>query len=306
MKVILLGASGQLGKYILENMPSKVKIITPTRDELDLAKCNEVYEYFVKNKADWVVNSAAFTNVDNAEKDKELALKINAYAPEKIAKALLETGGKLLQISTDYVFKGDQSVPYKTKQNIAPCNFYGLSKAEGENLLRSSLTSNNQLSIVRTSWLMSPYRNNFAVNMLNLLKERDRINVVYDQIGSPTSAQTLAIAIWKMIEVNDMFSDKKINFPEINHFADDGIASWYDVAVSLYEIGVIKGLIKNQTKIIPIRSSDYPTPAIRPLYSVLETQETKKLLNISGINWRHALFKTFKVDLRLGDLGKNE
>ena len=297
MRVILVGSTGQLGKHLCLTRPNNVNLIIPNRSELDLAKNNTIFEYFLNNPAEWVINSAAFTNVDKAETDKELVFRINAYGPESIAKALSKTGGKFLQISTDYVFSGAQNIPYKTSQNLDPCNVYGHSKAEGENRLIKRLTSMNQLSILRTSWLMSPFKGNFASNMIRLLNEKDQLKVVYDQIGSPTSALNLAKAIWKIIEVNELFSLNNINFPKISHFADDGVASWYDVASFINQVGIKKGLIKNKSKIFPIRTIDYPTPANRPVYSILETQETKKLLKINGVNWRDALLENFEVDL---------
>ena len=299
MKAILIGGTGQLGKYISINKPSEVNLLIPKRNELDLTKEIEITEYISDNKANWVINSAAFTDVDKAESNQEMAFKINAYGPEAIAKALVKTGGKLLQISTDYVFNGNQNIPYQIDQMTSPINIYGISKAEGENLIKKRLLENNQLSILRTSWLMSPQGNNFANKIINLLSRNDQIKVVYDQIGTPTTTLSLANAVWKIIEVNDEYSFKGKNFPKICHFSEDGIASWYDLSITLCEIGIEKGLFSKGKNIIPIRSIDYPTKAKRPYYSVLETQSTKQLLNIKGMHWRAALLKAFSENLVL-------
>ena len=294
MKVILIGGTGQLGQEINKNKPDNIELIIPKRNELDLSSEEQCYEYFSRNSANWIINSGAFTNVDKAESKMELAMKVNAYGPAAIAKALSNNGGKLLQISTDYVFNGNQNVPYKTTQKTSPNNVYGTSKAEGEKLLLEELNKINQLAILRTSWLMGPYGINFAVKMLKLLSERERINIVYDQISSPTTTSTLSQAVWKLIKTNEKFTLDNQIFPRINHFADDGIASWYDVTEALLEIGIQTGLIKNKIKIIPIRTDQYPTSAKRPFYSVLDTYETKKLLSLNGVHWKNSLLNSFK------------
>jgi len=299
MKVILIGGSGQLGQEINKNKPDNIELIIPTRNELDLGCEMQCYEYFSRNSANWIINSGAFTNVDKAETNMELAMKVNAFGPAAIAKGISNNGGKLLHISTDYVFDGNQNVPYKTSQKTCPNNAYGTSKAEGEKFLLKILNQINQLAILRTSWLMGPHGINFAVKMLKLLSEREKINVVYDQISSPTTTHTLSLAIWKLLETNNKFSLDKQIFPVINHFSDDGIASWYDVAEALLEIGLQIGLIKNKPKINPIRTNQYPTPAKRPFYSVLDTYETKKLLNLDGIYWKNSLLNTFKKFIKV-------
>ena len=307
MKVILIGGSGQLGQEISKNKPDDIKLLIPNRNELDLSNENQCYEYFSRNSAHWIINSGAFTNVDKAESNMELALKVNAYAPASIAKAISNNGGKFLQISTDYVFNGNQNVPYKTNQKPSPKNAYGISKSEGEKLLLEKLNKFNQLSILRTSWLMGPVGNNFAVNLLKLLCEKEKVNVVYDQISSPTTTLTLSQAVWKLIETNEKYTLNNQVFPKINHFADDGIASWYDVTEALLEIGIKIGLIKNKIKITPIRTDQFPTPAERPSYSVLDTYATKKILSLNGIHWRNSLLNTFKnfIDMKSNKTTKN-
>ena len=294
MKILLIGSTGQLGREIIKSSPNDIDLITPLKSDFDLRDISGCYEYIINVSPDWVINSGAYTNVEKAEKDKENALIINSQGPQSIAKALSKTGGKLLQISTDYVFNGKQNTPYKVENNISPINYYGFSKGRGEELIKELLPDNNQLCIIRTSWLMSPYGNNFATKMMQLLQDRKEVKVVCDQISSPTIASSLAKAIWKAIEKNNLFTITNKCFPMINHFSNNGIASWYDVAVAIGEIGTRIGLIRELGTLIPIASSEYKTTALRPRYSVLESKETKKILNIQDLHWRKALFDAYE------------
>lgn len=299
MKIVLIGSSGQLGRSIIKYAPKNIDLITPDRFQLDLNKRKECYEYILDISPDWVINSGAYTNVDKAELEQELAFEINAKGPESIAKAVSKIGGKLLQISTDYVFDGRQNMPYKVSQNISPINFYGQTKAKGEEFTQKILTDLNQLVIIRTSWLMSPYGNNFATKMLKLLGERDVVNVVFDQISSPTTTMSLSKAIWETIKQNEVYSINQSIFPKINHFCNYGIASWYDVAVAIGEIGLQTGLIKKVANIFPIRSSDYGTSTLRPNYSVLESSQIQKIINFHNNHWRKDLSNMFNEFITL-------
>ena len=294
MKILLIGSSGQLGKEIIKSSPKNINLLTPNRTFLDLSRPKECINFIKNISPDWVINSGAYTNVDKAESDTENALKVNAKGPEAIAKAISLTGGKLLHISTDYVFDGKQNTPYKSSQKISPINFYGFSKGEGESLIQNLLPANNQLCIIRTSWLMSPFGNNFATKMIKLIGDRKEIKVVYDQVSSPTTVASLANVIWKTIELNNEYTKTKRIFPKINHFSNSGIASWYDVAVALGDIGIKTGLIRKAANIIPIESDEYPTEALRPKYSVLDSSQIIKITNINNYHWREALFNTFE------------
>ena len=293
MKIILIGASGQLGRDLIKNPSKDIKLITPSKGQLDLSNPKECYKYILKNSPDWIINCGAYTNVDKAENYQELTQKVNSKGPESIAKAISKIGGKFLQISTDYVFDGNQNSPYKVDQKLSPINCYGISKANCEINLQNLLLENNQLCIIRTSWLMSPYGNNFATKMLELLNEREEIKVIYDQISSPTTTSSLAKVIWEIINCNNEYTKKGALFPKILHFSNCGIASWYDVAIAIKEIGTKKGLIKKNCSIFPIESKDYPTAAKRPHYSVLDSNETQKLINFRNMHWREALKKAF-------------
>ena len=293
MKIILIGASGQLGRHLIKSCPKNVDLFCPTKNEIDLSQTKRCFEYIIKVSPDWVINSAAYTNVEKAETDQEMAFKINALGPQMIAKALSKSGGKLLQISTDYVFSGSQNHPYEVSQSISPINFYGISKAKGEEFAQKLLKGTNQLCIIRTSWLMSPFGSNFATKMIKLLNEREEVKVVYDQISSPTTTLSLTEAIWKTVFLNEEYSRIRKIFPKINHFSNSGIASWYDVAVMIEEISLKLGLLKKAAKIIPIRSDQFQSVAKRPRYSVLDANKTKNIIGIKNNHWRSELFRAF-------------
>tara|TARA_Y100000991_G_scaffold171064_1_gene132797 strand:+ start:60 stop:947 length:888 start_codon:yes stop_codon:yes gene_type:complete len=291
VKILLVGSSGQLGKSIIQKCPKNVQLLIPNKMDFNLRKGIECYKYIIYNKPDWVINSGAYTNVDRAEEEEELAYEINSEGPQFIAKALHGIGGKLLQISTDYVFDGKQNTPYLVNQTLSPINIYGKTKAKAEVTLSDILVDENQLSILRTSWLISKRGKNFATKIMQLNEEKEKINVISDQVGCPTCSKSLANAIWKLIEVNDHYSNLGKIFPKISQFTDDGIASWYDVAVAVSEISFKKGLIKKMAYIKPIVSSQYSTKALRPSYSVLDSSLTKKILKIKKLNWRDALIE---------------
>lgn len=291
MKILLIGSSGQLGSQIIKSAPKNINLLTPSRIELNLSKEEECYEYVINSSPDWVINCGAYTNVDQAEEDQEIAYKINALGPKALAKALSITGGKLLHVSTDYVFSGNQNSPYKTNQIISPINFYGTSKGKGEEFIQNILNKNNQLCILRTSWLMGANGKNFITKMIKLFNERKEIKVVYDQISSPTTTSSLANAIWKTIKINFEYTKINKSIPSLNHFSNDGVASWYDVAVSIGEIVEKIGLIKKVPIIVPVESNEFPTIATRPKYSVLESKETKKIIGLKNSHWRIELFK---------------
>ena len=293
MKILLVGSSGQLGKSIFQKSPNNIDLLMPNKMEFNLINGIKCYEYIIRNKPDWVINSGAYTNVDKAEKEKDLAYQINTIGPQFIANALKKIGGKLLQISTDYVFSGQQKEPYLPDQSLSPINKYGETKAKAENILSDILIEKNQLIILRTSWLISSQGNNFATKIIKLNNEKDRIDVVCDQIGSPTCSKSLSGAIWKLIEVNEKYSLEGNEFPKITQFTDNGIASWYDVAVAVSDLAFKKGIINKLATIKPIFSSQYPTAALRPSYSVLDSNATRKILNLKKINWRDSLIEEF-------------
>ena len=294
MKLLLIGSTGQLGREIIKNSPKDINLFTPSRLEFDLIKTKRCYEYILDLSPEWIINCGAYTNVEKAESEKEIAFKINAIGPQVLAKALCKSGGKLLHISTDYVFSGEQNFPYKTDQLLSPINAYGISKAKGEEYIKQLLPNNNQLNILRTSWLIGPNGKNFATKILQLLEERDEVKVIYDQVSSPTTTLSLSEAIWATIKKNNQYSDNNKIFPVISHFSNDGVASWYDLAVIIREIGLKHGLINKPAHIKPIKTEEFQSSTQRPNYSVLDTQNTKKIMNLENLHWKNELFRSFE------------
>ena len=308
MKVLLTGAAGQLGHALRQQEPQGVELIASSRTgtdgtgdgshanaaigwiALDLADpgaCREaVYQY----KPDWVLNGGAYTAVDKAESEPELAHAVNAGAPRAFAEALAESGGRLLQVSTDFVFNGAQGYPYRPEQARDPLGVYGVSKAAGEEALEQLLGGEGRGVILRTSWVMGPVGRNFALTMLRLHRERASsgtpLAVVADQVGCPTSTHTLAAACWRAIERGTSNSGQPA---PILHWSDAGAASWYDVAVAVGELGLELGLLERMAQVTPITTVDYPTPAQRPSYSLLDCSLTRQELGLPAVHWRQAL-----------------
>lgn len=289
MKILLTGCTGQLGQEIIKESPKEHKLLTPTRDELDLSDKFSCKKYVDKNKPDLIINSGAFTNVDQAEMQKDLCHLINVDAPVVFANLLKEYGGKLLQISTDYVFDGNKNSPYEPNDLTNPISVYGYTKAKAESLTEKILKTNGQLVILRTSWLMGHKGNNFINTMLKLHKKGNSFSVVYDQIGAMTSTSDLAKVCWQIIN-NWHLLEKNHH---ICHWTCSGIASWYDIAV---EIGLIAAKLKILDKpvnITPIRSKEYKTLATRPKFSILDCNSTRKIINQPVKYWRTELHDIF-------------
>ena len=301
MKVLLTGAAGQLGHALREQVPTGVELIATSRGgsgaegdgliALDLADAEACRAAVHQHRPDWVLNGGAYTAVDKAESESELAYAVNAGAPRAFAEALSETGGRLLQVSTDFVFNGAQGSPYRPEQPRDPLGVYGASKAAGEDAVEQLLGSNGRGVIMRTSWVMGPVGRNFALTMLRLHRERgasgQALAVVADQVGCPTSTHTLAQACWRVI---DSTSSNPTNaLGPILHWSDAGAASWYDVAVAVGALGVDLGLLERAAAVNPITTVDYPTPAQRPSYSLLDCTDTRLALALEPTHWRTAL-----------------
>ena len=234
-------------------------------------------------RPDWVLNAGAYTAVDRAESEPELARAVNADAPAAFAQALAEGSGRLLQVSTDFVFDGRQGHPYGPHQAVSPLGVYGASKAEGERAALANLGAENT-TILRTSWVYGPVGRNFCLTMLRLHGQRaisgEPLGVVVDQVGCPTATHTLASACWAVIEqrLNGTF-----------HWSDCGAASWYDFAVAIGELGLEAGLLERAAPVRPLTTAEYPTPAQRPSYSLLDTSATRQALGLAPSHWRQAL-----------------
>ena len=282
MKVLLTGAAGQLGQALIHSRPEGVGLIACGRAELDLADPQACAAAVLEHRPAWVLNAGAYTAVDRAESEPELAQAVNGGAPAAFAEALASTGGRLLQVSTDFVFNGAQGSPYRPDQPLDPLGVYGASKAAGE-------VAALQLAgarVLRTSWVYGPVGQNFCRTMLRLHRERPQIGVVADQVGCPTSTHTLAAACWRAIGLG---APAGADQPRILHWSDAGAASWYDFAVAIGELGVAAGLLERAASVRPLTSAEYPTPAQRPSYSLLDCSASRAALGLEPQHWRAAL-----------------
>ena len=288
MNILLTGAEGQLGIEIKKLMPKNINFLYKTKTELDItnmANCKKLISTF---KPDWVINAAAYTNVDKAEVEKERCFEVNCDGPRIISEILKDFGGRLLQISTDYVFDGESKKPYQEDSPLCPINKYGESKAYGEDAIRKIYGETNNYLILRTSWLMGPHKKNFLKTMLDFHAKKNEISVVSDQLGSLTSTSNLGKVCLKMIfNYEEVINKKKVS--NIFHYCDEGIVSWHEIASEIGYIASEIGLIKNPAKVNPIKSSQFPTLAKRPFYSVLDTQKIHHLFEIEKVFWKDSL-----------------
>jgi dTDP-4-dehydrorhamnose reductase len=291
MKVLLTGASGQLGHALRQQVPPEVTLIATSREggdgllALDLSDPDACRTAVRTHNPDWVLNGGAYTAVDKAEEEPELAMAVNSGAPRAFAGVLLEMGGRILQVSTDFVFNGKQGSPYHPADRRDPLGAYGLSKAAGEEAVEEVLGASGRGVILRTSWVMGPVGRNFALTMLRLHRERgangQTLGVVEDQIGGPTCTHTLATACWRVIT-------GAVNEP-ILHWSDAGAASWYDVALAVGELAEELGLLERMATVNPITTANYPTQAQRPSYSMLDCSSSREILKLTPCHWRQTL-----------------
>lgn len=285
MKALVTGVNGQLGRALLATQPPGWTCVALDRSALDLTQADAIARVVEREQPDLVLNAAAYTAVDRAEGEPELAHAINAGAPAAFAKALAGTGGRLVQVSTDFVFDGANGSPYRPGDARNPRSVYGSSKAAGED------AAGDEAVIVRTSWVHAAGGANFVRTMLRLMRERDELRVVADQIGSPTWASGLAQVLWGLAQAGQ---------PGIYHHRDAGVASWYDFAVAIAEEAAQLGLLARIPAIIPIATSDYPTPAERPAFSVLDVSATRTLLGDAHVHWRTNLKNMLSEEKALG------
>ena len=278
LQVLLVGSDGQLGYELQRSLPNDYGLMAVDRDRLDITNKQQIRDFLAENTPDVIVNAAAYTAVDKAEEEKELAWKINHQGAENLATVALAHKLKMVHISTDFIFSDAQATPYKTSDEAKPVSVYGDSKKAGEGVVLSILGTD--ALVIRTSWLYSAHGNNFVKTMLKMMQQRNELSIIADQVGTPTWAATLADCIWKLI-------DKEAH--GIYHCADNGVASWYDFAVAIQEEGISKGLLGKSIPIKAITTSDYPTPAIRPAYSLMDKTVTEKLLNETLPHWRVSL-----------------
>jgi dTDP-4-dehydrorhamnose reductase len=286
MKILIIGKNGQLGRSIHKIVTSKInnnqssdEFIFVGKGELDLSSKNNIHLYFEINKFDIIVNCAAFTLVDKAEEEKDLANQINHLALRQLAVIANKQQTKLIHISTDYVFDGESNKPYLETDSPNPVNFYGKTKLAGEKVLQELMPAN--AIIIRTSSLYSEFGNNFVKTMLRLAKEKEELSVVNDQIISPTYASDLAGVILKIID-NKVFQTEE-QVTEIYHYSNQGKASWYEFAKEIFKL---KGIHQPVKAII---TDQYPTPAQRPKNTLMNKDKIAIKFNVKIHNWKSSL-----------------
>ncbi len=278
MRVLLVGGSGQLGRELQHCKPADMELLALGSQELDLREARLVAARVDAFHPQVIINAAAYTAVDRAEREQEAAFAVNGQGAANLAQSARSVGAYCIQVSTDFVFDGAQSRPYLPMDQANPLGVYGASKLAGEQLALAAYPEG--VAVVRTAWLYSAFGNNFVTTMLRLMAERETIGVVADQVGTPTWAHSLAEALWQMCRVQPK---------GIWHWTDAGVASWYDFAVAIQEEGLGCGLLEREIPIRPISTVDYPTPAKRPAYSVLDKTETWAALEMTPSHWRQAL-----------------
>jgi dTDP-4-dehydrorhamnose reductase len=274
-KILVFGASGQLGHCLkkVADTQQLSDIFFPGEVEANILDEIGLNTLFAKYQPQFCINCAAYTAVDKAEEDMHTARKVNADGAANLAKLCKANGVTLVHVSTDFVFEGNTPYPLIEADAVNPINVYGLTKLEGEHAIADILPEHY---ILRTSWLYSEYGNNFVKTMLRLGAERDVLKVIADQVGTPTYAIDLAECILAIIAADN----KQYG---IYHYSNEGVTSWYDFAQSIFDIS------NTQVKVYPIRTAEYPTPALRPTYSVMDKAKVKSTFNIEIPYWRHSL-----------------
>jgi dTDP-4-dehydrorhamnose reductase len=276
MKVLVLGG-GQIAKAVVEATPVQHEVANRTHAELDIVDEGALGTALTKFKADWIVNAAAYTAVDLAEDEAAKAIAVNDTAVGSLVRTAAAARSKLLHLSTDFVFDGGSKRAYLPSDPTNPLSVYGVSKLGGER----HVVAGGAGIVLRTSWVYAAEGKNFVLTMLRLMREKNQINVVCDQIGAPTWAASAAAAIWGLIDAKAA--------PGIYHWTDLGVASWYDFAVAIQDEALARGLLSRTIPVLPIYSSEYPTKAQRPAFSVLDSASTRSLLKLPATHWRHNL-----------------
>ena len=286
LTALVTGAGGQLGRELQGTSPAGWTVAALDRTALDIADTGSLRAALDRVRPAALINAAAYTAVDKAETEAELASRSNADGPAVLAAVCAELGIRLVHISTDFVFDGAASAPYRPGDATGPLGEYGRSKLAGE---QGTQAANPAALILRTGWVYSRFGNNFVKTMLRLMAERDQLNVVVDQVGTPTWARGLALTVWAGLLHEDAHG--------IYHWSDAGVCSWYDFAVAIQEEALALGLLQSEIAISPIPASDYPTPAARPSYSVLDKSSTCRDLDVTLTHWRTQL-RAMLADLK--------
>jgi len=285
MRVLITGANGQLGGALQRTAPEWADLNAIDVEDVDLTDAAMLTARLVVEAPDVIINAAAYTAVDRAESEEDRARAINADAVATMVEAMASSGGRVVHVSTDYVFDGTASSPYAPDAPRNPQSAYGRTKAEGEDRLRA------EDLLVRTAWVYEVGGANFVRTMIRLMKEREELGIVADQIGAPTWATGLARTIWGLVErkAGGTF-----------HHSDAGVASWYDFAVAIAEEARSAGLLERMPAIRPIATADYPTPAKRPAFSLLDCRTTRAALGAEAVHWRTNLRLMLEEEAKLG------
>ena len=284
MHVVILGANGQLGSLLVRSVPNSVKVSAYTSSVLDISNSASVARVLNKVKPDLVINAAAYTAVDKAETEQDKAFAVNhAGVINLIENTGPQTG--IIHVSTDFVFDGNANTPYLPDSPVNPVGIYGASKLKGEQALTALAPDRSW--IIRTAWLYAAEGKNFFNTMLHLMGTREQLGVVADQKGTPTSAHTLARVIW-------MFAEKQPGYG-IYHWTDQGEAGWFDFACEIQKQGLEAGFLDKGIPIKPLTTADYPTPAKRPSYSVLDKSSTRVAIGYQGRPWQEELQEVINI-----------
>ena len=290
MRVLITGASGQVGRALLSTIPARAEARGVTREQLDVSDKEAVNRAVSDFIPAVVINAAAYTAVDRAESDAAAAEAVNAAGPRHLAEAVRKiNGARLIQLSTDYVFDGLNPAPHMPRDPTNPANVYGRTKLSGEQAVRDVLES--KAVVLRSAWIYAAEGKNFLLTMLRLMREHGAVRVVSDQRGAPTAAASVARALWRIVEL-----------PAINgvlNWTDGGTASWYEFACAIAEDALAAGLLKKAPVVTAISTSEYPTPARRPPNSVLDLRESLIRLKLRPTPWRESLRTT------LGEMARN-
>jgi len=280
VKVLITGAAGQLGRALLKTAPADAEI-KAADVELDICNPGALQAALHSFRPATIVNAAAYTAVDRAETERERAFAVNATGVENLVRAARACGSRLIHVSTDFVFDGRKSSPYLPSDDMHPLSVYGASKAEGEKRVRA--VAGETAVTIRTGWLYAAEGQNFVKTILRLLREKQSLDVIVDQVGTPTWATGLAELIWKTAQTPAIRGT--------HHWSDAGVASWYDFAVAIQEEALAAGLLSRTIPIRPIATEDYPLPARRPSYSVLDKRSMMVATRAIPVHWRASLRK---------------
>lgn len=280
--VLVTGAGGQLATELVRTAPASASVIALSERDLDITDAAAVEREVLRHRPQAIINAAAYTAVDRAESEPDQAFLVNRDGAAAVAEAAHRHNAFLVHISTDFVFEGSGSQPYVPESMPHPISVYGASKLAGDMAVRHACVS---AAIVRTAWVYASHGRNFVLTMLKLMRERGHVRVIADQVGTPTNARGLAGCCWRLVD---------LKLGGLYHWTDAGVASWYDFAVAIAEIGVATGVLHAMPTVEPIRTVDYPTPARRPAYGVLDKTSTWQALGLTAPHWRVPLWRTLE------------